>query len=111
MADLIFTRDVLMHRIDVAGATGRTLVPGPHDYRVFGDCIKQWTKITGARVTFELTEPLGGTFVTHPSPVATIAGAGTDLARTFAGRFAPEDLEIQGDRDAALGWLRVPCPF
>ena len=111
VADMIFTRDVLAHRIDVSISAGTEISVGPHDRRVLGDCIRHWTRITKASLRFELTDPLGGNYVTGPRPIATVRGTGIDIIRVFSGRLEPEALEIDGDRGQALAWLAVSCPF
>ena len=111
VADMIFTRDVLAHRIDVSISAGTEISVGPHDQRVLGDCIRHWTRITRASLRFELADPLGGNFVTADDPIATVRGTGMDIIRVFSGRLEPASLEIEGDREQALAWLGVPCPF
>lgn len=109
--DVIFTRDVFAHRIDVATSAGTELSVGPNDRRIFADCLRHWARNTQANLRFELDGPLDGNYLIGKGSVASVRGRGTDLVRVLAGRLAPEELTIEGDRERALAWLAVPCPF
>ena len=62
--DVGFTRDVWMHRIDIAHATGIPLdVDAAHDGRIVADIVAEWAGTHGEPFTLDLTGPAGGTFV------------------------------------------------
>ena len=63
LLDVIFTRDVFMHRIDVARAVGRGLVPTENDRRIVEDAVAEWARRHGRPVEVVLTGPAGGRFV------------------------------------------------
>ena len=61
--DVGFTRDVWMHRIDLAQATGRTLDLDPdHDGRIVADLVAEWAGTHNEPFTLELDGPAGGHF-------------------------------------------------
>ncbi|MCU1459125.1 MAG: uncharacterized protein JWL73_3217 [Actinomycetia bacterium] len=63
LLDTILTRDTWMHRVDVARATGRTLVlSSEHDGRIVADAVGEWARRHGQPFTLELTGTAGGTF-------------------------------------------------
>lgn len=109
--DTIFTRDVFAHRVDIARSAGTEFYAGPHDRRVFEDCLRHWAKKSRANLRFELDGPLHGFYATGSAPTAVVRGTGVDLVRVLAGRLEPERLEIDGEKERAVAWLRVPCPF
>lgn len=61
--DMGFTRDVWMHRIDIARAAGipPELTPG-HDGRIVADVVREWSSRHGEPYTLILTGPAGGEF-------------------------------------------------
>jgi len=64
LVDLVVTRDVWMHRVDIARATGATLVLTPeHDGRLVADLVADWATTHVDPFVLELTGPAGGTFV------------------------------------------------
>lgn len=86
--DAILTRDVWLHRIDIARAVGHGLTFGPHDRRVIDDVIAEWAERLGER-GFVLT-------VTGPFQARYVSGAdgehleldGIELCRILSGRAA-----------------------
>ncbi|HLM04501.1 MAG TPA: maleylpyruvate isomerase family mycothiol-dependent enzyme [Blastococcus sp.] len=64
LVDAIITRDVWMHRVDIARATGRDLVLEPEtDGPVVADVVAEWAERHGQPFEITLTGPVGGTFV------------------------------------------------
>jgi uncharacterized protein (TIGR03083 family) len=62
--DVGLTRDVWMHRIDLARATGKPLDVDPeHDGRIVADIIAEWATYHGEPFTLHLGGPAGGTFL------------------------------------------------
>jgi uncharacterized protein (TIGR03083 family) len=63
LTDLCYTRDVWMHRVDVARATNRALVLTPeHDGRLVGDMVREWATVHDDPFDVELTGPAGGRY-------------------------------------------------
>lgn len=95
----IYTRDVWMHRVDVARATGAPLVLTPeHDGRVVADVVDEWARTHGRAYVLRLTGPAGGTFSRGDGGEAHELDA-VDFCRTVSGRASGE------------GLLATPVPF
>ncbi|WP_203337773.1 maleylpyruvate isomerase family mycothiol-dependent enzyme [Nocardioides limicola] len=63
LMDAILTRDVWLHRIDIARATGRELDWDPEaDGRIVADVVAEWGTRHGQPFSLELTGPAGGHF-------------------------------------------------
>jgi uncharacterized protein (TIGR03083 family) len=61
--DVGFTRDVWMHRIDLARAAAKTLDVDPdHDGRIVADLVAEWASSHGEPFTLTLGGPAGGQF-------------------------------------------------
>ncbi len=64
LMDMGFTRDVWMHRIDVAHAIGQEPDHDPvHDGRILEDIVAEWAATHGEPFRLTLTGPAGATFV------------------------------------------------
>lgn len=63
LLDVVYTRDVFMHRIDVSRAVGREPSPAESDRRIVEDAVAEWARRHGQPVEVALTGPAGGTFV------------------------------------------------
>lgn len=63
LMDATLTRDVWMHRLDIARATGREVVlDHPTDARIVEDVVAEWCARHGQPVDLVLDGPAGGTF-------------------------------------------------
>ena len=63
LLDVGFTRDVWAHRIDLSGATGRTMeLTADHDGRLVADIVGEWAEIHGQPFELVLEGPAGGKF-------------------------------------------------
>lgn len=61
--DMGFTRDVWMHRIDIARGAGIDLeLTEEHDGRIVADIVAEWSRRHGQPYTLTLTGPAGGEF-------------------------------------------------
>ncbi len=61
---VVLSRDVLVHRLDINLAVGRSEVyRGPHDARLIEDVVLEWFDRHGHPVTLDLGGPAGGVFV------------------------------------------------
>lgn len=97
--DVGFTRDVWMHRIDLARATGRPAVhDAAHDGRVVADIVAEWALRHGEPCTLELSGPAGGTFV---------AGTGGEHVAMDAIEFC----RVLAERAEGPGVLRHKLPL
>lgn len=101
--DVISARDTWMHRVDIAVATGRPMVHGPHEQEIVAQVVREvdaaWT---GPPVVLELTGLAGGGWsIGSGDPVATVRVDAVDYLRTLAGRNEAPALEIEGDKAVA----------
>ena len=61
LVDVILTRDVWMHRVDTARATGRDLqLTADHDGVLVADVVAEWVARHGSACALTLTGPAGG---------------------------------------------------
>jgi uncharacterized protein (TIGR03083 family) len=99
LLDTILTRDMWMHRIDVARATGRELVlTHDHDGRVVADAVGEWARRHGQPFQLQLTGPAGGSFT---------QGTGGDPIDLDAVEFC----RILSGRATGTGLLTQEVPF
>jgi uncharacterized protein (TIGR03083 family) len=92
LTDMGFTRDVWMHRADLARATGRPMeLTAAHDGRIVADIVREWAALYGHAFSLELEGPAGGAFVagTGGEPLRTDA---VDFVRVLSGRGEPTGL-------------------
>jgi uncharacterized protein (TIGR03083 family) len=98
LVDLVITRDVWMHRVDITRATGAELVLTPeHDGRLVADMVSDWASTHADPFVLELTGPAGGTFVRGDVPATRID--------------AIEFLRIVSGRGTGDGVLSRPLPL
>jgi uncharacterized protein (TIGR03083 family) len=99
LLDVVLTRDVWMHRVDVARATGRDLqlTPG-HDGVLVADVVAEWTQRHGAPYRLRLTGPAGGEWS---------AGTGGEEIELDAVEFC----RVLSGREAGTGLLARQVPF
>jgi len=99
LMDMVYTRDVWMHRVDIARATGRSLVLTPaHDGRIVADIVAEWTEVHGLAYELELTGPAGGMFR---------AGHGGEVLQIDAVEFVC----VLSGRGTGTGLLSYPLPL
>jgi len=97
--DVGFTRDVWMHRIDLARATGRPLdVDADHDGRIVADIVTEWAGTHGEPFVLTLAGPAGGAFR---------SGSGGEHVDLDAVEFC----RILAERGHGTGVLRHPLPL
>jgi uncharacterized protein (TIGR03083 family) len=99
LLDMVYTRDVWMHRVDIARATGRPLELTPeHDGRIVADIVAEWANLHGLAFDLELTGPAGGLFN---------AGHGGDRLEIDA----VELVCVLSGRGTGTGLLSYPLPL
>ncbi|MDQ3982420.1 MAG: hypothetical protein M3271_07040 [Actinomycetota bacterium] len=81
----IFPRDLLVHTLDVAYATGREAAPGAAGERVVADMLKDWARRRRVDATLSLTRPGGGVFVAGMGERAAISAEAAAFAWRLAG--------------------------
>ena len=85
LMDVIYTRDVFMHRIDIAHAVGRELCPGENDRRIVEDAVGEWARRHQQPVEVVLSGPAGGKYV-QGSGGPRIEMDALELCRVLSGR-------------------------
>ena len=108
MFDIIYTRDLWMHRLDLARATGQPFAIGDHDRHIVDQVIRDLAlSWPAAPVTVELTGLAGGTWRIGPGEPATVIRAeATAMMRALAGRDDNPALDLQVGDPAALAAMR-----
>jgi uncharacterized protein (TIGR03083 family) len=102
LTDLIYTRDMWMHRLDICRATGREMVQTQeHDGRITAlvvrDLARKLTpKLAGQAVVYELTGISGGIFRLgeNASPLARITMDVLDFHLQASGRLEADELSL-----------------
>lgn len=85
--DVVYSRDVLVHRVDVCRATGRDLVLDESERRIVADVVEEWCDRHGKPVALHLTGPAGGTYVRGRGDV--IECDAVEFTRQVSGRGEP----------------------
>lgn len=87
LLDVILTRDVWMHRIDVCRAIecAPELTP-EHDGRLIADVVREWADKHGQPFTLHLTGPGGDTFVRAGDGGDELTVDAVDFCRSLSGR-------------------------
>ena len=63
LLDVIYNRDLWMHRVDLARAAGHPFVVGEHDREIVAQVVRELAaRWTGPPVALELTGPAGGSW-------------------------------------------------
>ncbi len=88
LMDIVYTRDVWMHRVDICRATGHHLELTPaHDGRMVADMVADWAHTHRHAFSLELTGPAGGTYVNGQEDVGSRNGASDN--REHSGQALP----------------------
>jgi uncharacterized protein (TIGR03083 family) len=97
--DIGFTRDVWMHRVDMARAVGQKLVlTAEHDGRIVADIVAEWAGLHGDPFTIDLRGPAGGCYAAR--------GGGTPIKLD-----AVEFVRILSGRGQGAGVLEHKLPL
>jgi uncharacterized protein (TIGR03083 family) len=97
--DVGFTRDVWMHRVDIAHAIGCGLdLDADHDGRLMEDYVAEWASVYDTPFTLHLTGPAGGSF-RHGDGGEVVTIDAVEFLRTLA------------EREHGTGLLSNPLPL
>jgi uncharacterized protein (TIGR03083 family) len=101
--DVLGLRDLWMHRVDLARASGRRLVLGAHDRVVVAQVVAELARAwQGPPALLELTGPAGGRWTLgQRAPAATVRADAVDYLRALSGRNDHPALEVDGDQAVA----------
>ena len=87
---VVYTRDVWLHRVDIARALGREPAMDPVvDGRLIADVVKEWADRHGEPFDLHLTGPAGGRF-RRPGPGPTIEQDAVEFCWLLSGRGTPD---------------------
>jgi uncharacterized protein (TIGR03083 family) len=108
LLDVIFNRDLWLHRVDLARATGRPLVLGDHDRQIVAQVVRDLARAwSAAPVALELTGPAGGCWLLGSGdPVAVVRAEAVAYMRALSGRDDEVVLELVSGQQAALTPIR-----
>lgn len=99
----VYTRDAWMHRVDLARATGASLVlTAEHDGRLVEDVVAEWARAHGRPYVLDLEGPAGGHWERRGTP-----GQHSEQHRIDAVEFA----RTLSGRRAGSGLLSLGVPF
>lgn len=83
--DMGFTRDVWMHRVDIARAAGTTpVLTAAHDGRIVADIVAEWSSRHRQSFSLVLTGPAGGIFARGAASAQTLDAI--QFVRILSGR-------------------------
>ena len=104
LLDIIYNRDLWMHRVDLVHATGHPRVAGEHERRIVEQVIRDlalgWT---GPPVALELTGPAGGSWqIGSGQPIAHVRADAVAYMRTVAGRDDNAAVELVSGNQSGL---------
>ena len=92
LVEVVITRDVWLHTVDIARAVGREPdVSAPFNRRIVEDVVAEWAHRHGQPFELHLTGPAGGRFAQGAEGAALTLDA-VDFARTLSGREPGEGL-------------------
>jgi uncharacterized protein (TIGR03083 family) len=104
LLDVVLNRDLWMHRVDLARATGRPFVIGDHDQQIVAQVIRDlalaWSTVP---VALELTGRAGGSWLLGSGdPVAVVRADTVAYMRALAGRDDDVVLDLISGQATAL---------
>jgi uncharacterized protein (TIGR03083 family) len=111
LMDVIYTRDVWLHAIDITRAAGQVFVPDHEvDRRIVEDVVAEWVGRHGRPITLRLTGPAGGRFVTRdPGPELSLDAV--EFCRVLSGRADPADALVDQEPTPASDLLGTRVLF
>ncbi|HZP28055.1 MAG TPA: maleylpyruvate isomerase family mycothiol-dependent enzyme [Acidimicrobiia bacterium] len=90
LMDMVYTRDVWMHRVDIARATDRKVeVTADHDGRIVADMVAEWAALFDEPFSLDLLGVAGGSYhrsAPDGSDGEHVAVDAVEFVRTISGR-------------------------
>jgi uncharacterized protein (TIGR03083 family) len=87
LMDVVYTRDIWLHSVDIERATGVPVERGAIDARIIEDAVADWLALHGRPVRLHLTGVVAGTYQQGQDGPELTADA-VEWARTVSGRAA-----------------------
>jgi uncharacterized protein (TIGR03083 family) len=109
--DVIYPRDVWLHRIDTARATSRPLTPTVGDHVIIAQVVRDLARSWHEQTWVLDLDGVGQWLIGAGQPVATVRTDATDYLRLLSGRQATPTLEISGDEDIGALALTARVAF
>jgi hypothetical protein len=108
LLDVILNRDLWMHRVDLARATGRPLVIGDHDRHIVAQVIRDLARAwSAAPVALQLAGRAGGWWLLGAGdPVAVVRADTVAYMRALSGRDDDVALDLLSGQVSALTPIR-----
>ncbi len=108
LLDIIYNRDLWMHRLDLARATGQRFELGDHDRHIVEQVVRDLARAwPAAPVALDLTGRAGGSWLIGSGEPATVIRAETTAwMRALSGRDDNPELELQAGDQAAVAPMR-----
>lgn len=111
LMDVVYTRDVWLHTIDIARATGVAHDPAPAvDGRIVEDVVAEWASRYGEPFGLVLDGPAGGRFRQGRGGVDLHLDA-VEFCRILSGRAEPTGADVGGDAPAARSLMLTRLVF
>lgn len=111
LMDVVYTRDVWLHTVDIARATSTPLdLQGGLDGRIVEDVVAEWARRHGEPVQLALTGPAGGRFHQGTAGPRVELDAVT-FCRILSGRAEPDGVDAPGTPPEAAGLLGTRVIF
>lgn len=96
LVDIILTRDIWMHRADLAEAVGAEMeLDAVHDGRIVADIVAEWARRHGRPFELHLTGAAGGRYVAPGADAERIEIDAVEFCLALSGRRATEGLLAQ----------------
>lgn len=113
LIDVIYSRDLWMHRIDIARACDRAVPPGDGDREVVEQVVRDLGRFwTGPTVALHLTGAAGGDWLLGSGePVAHVETDTIAYLRLLSGRSVDPQLTVSGDEAARPALLAARVVF
>jgi uncharacterized protein (TIGR03083 family) len=109
--DVIYPRDVWLHRIDTARATGRPLTPTVGDNVIIAQVVRDLARDWHEQTWVLHLDAVGQWLVGAGQPTATVRTDAIDYLRLLSGRQATPALEVSGDEDIGALALTARVAF
>jgi uncharacterized protein (TIGR03083 family) len=111
--DVIYSRDVWMHRIDIARATDRQVAACTSDGAVVEQVVRDLGRFwDGPPVLLDLTGPAGGSWLLGAGePCAEVRTDAVEYLRLLSGRAAAPQLHLSGQQAARAALLAARVAF